>query len=213
MKWIILALLYLSCGLLFVACSLRPDYIPDKNELKALNQVEHLLKFGFSPRDLEILDAESDLLPPIDSDNSDTDNPTLFTPLTQTAPGGAPESFLAANLMESMPLVDSYLMAIGPTDTFAGNFFILDVECSSRAPVTDAHLYFRDNKIVIIVKVDESEVSTSATIYKKRLIGRHIVLPPGDYDVLLVGANESRQWKLKVRSRPSRPPRHLPLRR
>jgi len=200
MKWIILALFACLAVFLFVAC--KPSDAPDENELKALKLVEHLLKFGFKSLRMEILDAETESLPPIDSYSSDTDNPPLFSPLTQTALGGPPEGFLAANLMEPTPLVAAFPVAIGPTDIFAGDFFILDVECSSCAPVTEARLYFRENKIVVLVEVDEPDNdSPPAIVYKKRLIGRYTGLKPGDYDALLVGANESRQWKLKIRSR------------
>jgi len=200
MKWIALALLACLAACLFVAC--KPGYTPDENERRALNQAEHLLKFGFKSIRMEILDAESEPLPPTDA-YSDTDNPPLFSLLTETAPGGPPEGFLAAMLMEAPPLVDAYPMAIGPTELFAGDFFILDVECSSRTSVTDAHLYFRENKVVVLVEIDEPTDPTSAVIYKKRLIGRYTGIKPGNYDAFLAGATESRQWKLKVRSRSS----------
>jgi len=201
MKWIGLALLACLVTYLFVAC--KPSHTPDENELKALNQVEHLLKFGFKSIRMEILDAETEPLPPIDSDSSDTDNLSLFAPLTQIAPSEAPESFFAANLMEPPPLVDAYHAVVGPTELVAGDFFILDLECSSRANITDAHLYFRKNKVVLLVETGEPSGPTSAVICKKRLIGRYTGLKPGTYDALLVGANESRQWKLRVRSRSS----------
>jgi len=201
MKWILLVLFAGLAAYFLVAC--KPDQAPSENELKALKQVEHRLKFGFKSLRLEILDAGTESLSPIDSYSSDTDNPPRFAPLTQTAPGGLSENFLAANHMKSPLLVSGYPMAIGPTDLFAGDFFILDIEYISRASITAAYLYYREDQLVVFVEVGEPAFSIPATTSKKRLIGRYTGLKPGDYDALLVGAAESRQWKLKVRPRSS----------
>jgi len=201
MKWLVLALFAGLAVSLFVAC--KPSHAPDENELKGLNQVEHLLKFGFKSIRMEILDAESEPLPPIDSYSSDTDNPPRFAPLTQTAPGGLPESLLTATIKEPPPLVAAFPVAIGPTDLIAGDFFVLDLEYRSRASITDAYLYFRENQLVVLVEVGEPAISIPAIIYKKRLIGRYTGLNPGTYDALLVGSTESRRWELRVRSRSS----------
>jgi len=209
MKWIVLALLPCLAAYTFVTLQYRkPGHAFEPySDLKARAQIHQLLEAGFQRIPLEIRDAADSRPLNKEPDFADyAENPanarTLYALITQTASGGLPED-LAAALIESPHLIRETSTSLGPADLHEGGDLVLKVRFyASSAPVA-AQLYVRENHAFVVVELTapdapEDDYDAHRTEYRKWLIAPNVPLKPGRYSGLLVGAEQSMRWDVRV---------------
>jgi len=209
MKWIVLALLPCLAAYTFVTLQYRkPGHAFEPyNDLKASAQIHQLLEAGFQRIPLEIRDA-ADSRPlnkkPAFADHAE--NPanarTLYALITQTARGGLPED-LAAALIDSPHLPRTINTSLGPADLYEGGDLVFKIQFYASSEPVAAQLYVRENQAFVVVELaapepPEDDYSPRRTAYRKWLIAPSASLKPGRYTGLLLGAEQSLHWDVRV---------------
>ncbi|WP_156468763.1 hypothetical protein [Cephaloticoccus capnophilus] len=209
MKWIVLALLPCLAAYTFVTLQYRkPGHAFEPyNDLKARAQIHQLLEAGFQRIPLEIRDATDSRPLNKEPDFPDyAENPankrTLYALITRTAEGGLPEN-LAAALIEPPHLIRETSTSLGPADLHEGGDFVLKARFYASAEPVAAQLYVHGNQIFLVVELagpdaPEDDFDAEHVEYRKWLIAPKVPLKPGRYTGLLIGAEESMLWGLKV---------------
>jgi len=213
MKWIVLALLPCLAAYTFVTLQYRkPGHAFEPySDLKAQAQIHQLLEAGFQRIPLEIRDASDSRPLNKEPDFADyAENPanarTLYALITQTAGGGLPED-LADALIEPPHLIRETSTSLGPADLYEGGDLVLKVRFYASAEPVAAHLYVHENQTFVVVELsgpdapEDDDLRTSSarrTEYRKWLIAPSVPLKPGRYSGLLVGAEQSMHWDVRV---------------
>jgi len=209
MKWIVLALLPCLAAYTFVTLQYRkPGHAFEPySDLKTRAQIHQLLEAGFQRIPLEIRDAAESRPLNKEPDFADyAENPanarTLYALITQTAAGGLPED-LAAALIEPPHLIRETSTSLGPADLHEGGDLVLKVRFYATSEPVAAQLYVRENQTFVVVELaapdaPEDDYEAQRAEYRKWLIAPAGLLKPGRYSGLLVGAEQSMRWDVRV---------------
>jgi len=209
MKWIVFALLPCLAAYTFVTLQYRkPGHAFEPySDLKAQAQIHQLLEAGFQRIPLEIRDAADSRPLNKEPDFADySDNPanarTLYALITQTAEGGLPEG-LATALIEPPHLIRETSTSLGPADLYEGGDLVLKVRFYASSEPVAAQLYVRENQTFVVVELaepdaPEDDYDALRTEYRKWLFAPNVPLKSGRYTGLLIGAEQSMRWDVRV---------------
>lgn len=192
MKWIILAILACIIPYTWLTIAYRkegPAHQPYQDN-KDRAQVLRLLENDFYRFDLSM-----ELLP-------DPLYPAPDLAETEKLAGGLPP--LLREVLIDPPLLPPRIpMVAAPAAGSAGAPYAFHFACAQPRqgePPTTAKLYRRDSELVVLVGYDASpdELKTRDLDAVARVTLPAHTLEAGDYQITLLGARESRRWRLKL---------------
>lgn len=192
MKWIILAILACIIPYTWLTIAYRkegPAHQPYQDN-KDRAQVLRLLENDFYRFDLSMA-----LLP-------DPLYPAPGLAETEKLAGGLPP-LLREVLIDPSPLPPRIPMVAAPARGSAGAPYAFHFACAQPRkgePPTTATLYRRDSELVVLVGYDASpeELKTRDLDAVAKVTLPADTLEAGDYQITLLGARESRRWRLKL---------------
>jgi hypothetical protein len=188
MKWIVLAIALFVVLYSYLNLHFRkpgPEYQPYQDS----RQRAQLEKVGYQ-RITARVDRPSD------------PKPIPNTAPVFPAPGGLPADLLGT--FSTPPLMPAEIGAVGaagaldPTETYSIQFSC--TESDNLREVVGAHLYFKAGEIIAL---PDSEPLAEGLVARTRAAVIRIrvppgAIPPGTYQVTLVGAEASKSWTLQV---------------
>lgn len=194
MRWIILAILLAIVPYTWISLHYRKQARPFEpyNDLKQRANVHRLLAAGYHRIPLS---AERPADRPIPSSAAQAS--------LGPAPGGIPAA-LKETLIE-VPNLPEAIRAVNAAATCSTLLpYTIDIECTLPGldlGLASSFLYLKDKELILLNGFESfaGELRSRTREIPLRLTAPAGTLPPGDYQVIAVGARNSLQWQLSVK--------------
>lgn len=194
MKWVVLAIIACVIPYTWITIAYRkpnPAYQPYEDSKQRAN-VLRLLEAGYQRIYLSALPSETS-----------RGNPASAATVSSVPPGLTAE--LASILVEPLPLPDSFTSVSAASETPAKQAYPIAFTCrpgEHKHPLSGAHVFIK-NDTVVIVPAFEPPIGSSPPSRQPEETAV-IQVPAAAFkqprvSMLLIGANESRQWSVDVR--------------